>query len=113
MIEIQKSGMWPWFLQRITAIFLVVGLLVHFGLLHYLTERPLTFDKVIDRLSTPGWIIFDSLLLIACIYHAFNGIYAILLDFNIGIRAQRTLFYVFMIAGIALSVFGIVILMPS
>ena len=112
MAEIQKSGMWPWFLQRITALFLVLGLFVHFLVLHYLIERPVTFDKVVDRLSSPGWIIFDSLLLIACIYHAFNGLYAILLDFNPGIKTRRTVYYVLTIAGIILTVFGIAVLMP-
>jgi succinate dehydrogenase / fumarate reductase membrane anchor subunit len=112
MVELRKSGMWPWFLQRITALFLVFGLFVHFWVLHYWIERPVTFDKVVERLSTTGWILFDSLLLIACIFHAFNGLYSILVDFNVSLKTKKSMFYILTVAGIILSIFGIVVLLP-
>jgi succinate dehydrogenase cytochrome b556 subunit len=112
MVELRKSGMWPWFLQRLTALFLVTGLLVHFWVLHFRIERPVTYAKVLDRLSSSGWILFDSLLLIACIYHALNGIYSILVDFNPKLQTKKLVYYVFMVAGIILSIFGISVLLP-
>ena len=112
MVELRKSGMWPWFLQRVTALFLVSGLLVHFWVLHYWIERPVTYDKVFERLSSPGWILFDSLLLVACIYHALNGLYAILVDFNPQLKTKKLVYYIFTILGIILSVFGISVLIP-
>jgi succinate dehydrogenase / fumarate reductase, membrane anchor subunit len=110
MVEMRKSGMWPWFLQRITAIILVIGLFAHFLVVHFLIERPVTFEKVKARLYSPGWIYFDIFLLIACIYHAFNGAYAILLDFNPGANFKKAFFYFLLIFGIFLSVFGIRVL---
>ena len=113
MAEIKNSGTWPWFLQRITALFLVFGLFVHFWVLHYDIERPVTFDKVINRLNSTAWILFDSLLLIACIYHALNGLYAILADFNPGPATKKSVFYIFTILGIILGAFGISILLHT
>ena len=111
MVEMKKSGMWPWFLQRITAIFLVIGLFAHYLAVHFLIERPVTFEKVKARLYSPGWVIFDILLLIACIYHAFNGAYAIMLDFNPGLKFRKAFFYFLTILGICLSVYGIRVLL--
>jgi len=113
MLEPQKTGLWPWFMQRITAIILVIGLAVHFWVLHYGLERPLTFEKVAERLNSAGWILFDSILLLACLYHAFNGLYSILLDFNPNKETRKTAYIVLLSAGIILGVFGIVILIPS
>lgn len=112
MLEKKNSGTWSWFLQRVTALFLAIGLLVHFWILHYIIERPLTFSKIVNRLSSTGWIIFDSLLLVACIYHAFNGLYAIFLDFKPDSTYRKTLYYLLLIMGIVLSVFGLSVLVP-
>ncbi|RKY90015.1 succinate dehydrogenase, hydrophobic membrane anchor protein [candidate division KSB1 bacterium] len=111
-MEKRIVGVWPWFAQRLTAAFLVVGMVIHFIVLHYTIERPITFEKVILRLSSPGWVIFDILLLGAVIYHALNGVWSIMTDWNMGKKARKIWGWLLSIIGIASFFIGIYILIP-
>lgn len=101
-----------WFLQRISAIFLALGLLVHFWVLHFVIERPVTFLKVQDRLLTPGWVVFDLLLLTAVVYHALNGLWNVIIDYNPSTTMRKLIGWVFFIIGFALILIGIYALIP-
>ena len=103
---------WSWFLQRITAIILTVGLFVHFFVLHFTVERPLTFEKVFSRLSSPGWVIFDLCLLACAVYHALNGIWAIINDYAPPENAKKIIFWVLFILGAVTFSFGAFVLLP-
>lgn len=108
----QNDGLMSWLFQRITALFLAVGLAVHFIVLHFMIERPVTMEKVAERLNGPGWIAFDSLLLVACIYHALNGVNSILLDFAPPRRLKGVVLYALWIVGFAAAAVGIANLIP-
>jgi succinate dehydrogenase / fumarate reductase membrane anchor subunit len=101
-----------WFLQRITAIFLAFGLFVHFWVLHFVIERPVTFVKVQERMLTPGWVIFDLLLLIFAVYHALNGLWNVVIDYNPSAGLRNFLGWLFFIVGLALVIVGIYALIP-
>ena len=102
--------MLTWLFQRITAVFLFVGMIVHFWVLHFGIERPLTFDKVVDRLATPGWVIFDILLLGTAIYHGINGMWQIYLDVNPGKSSKRVVGWLMVLIGVATFAYGCTIL---
>jgi succinate dehydrogenase cytochrome b556 subunit len=105
---------WSWFLQRVSAVFLVIGLLVHFWVLHYINidEKPITFSIVQQRLQSPLWIAFDSLLLLAVVYHALNGIWSIFLDWNPRKSIRKILGWSLSVVGVVSFVLGIYILFP-
>lgn len=107
-----NKGLFSWFFQRVSAAFLVAGLIVHFFVLHFMIERPVTVEKVAERLKNPGWVAFDCLLLAVCVYHALNGIYSILLDFKPAGSFKKAFLYIFWIGGIATTIFGIASLVP-
>jgi len=109
---LRNTAFWSWFLQRITAIFLALGLVVHFVVLHFFVQRPLTFEKVRARLSSPGWVIFDILLLAVAIYHALNGIWAIILDYDIQARTRKWLGWGLAGLGLATFMVGVYIILP-
>lgn len=111
-MEGSRKSVWSWIIHRVTAVFLVVGLIVHFIVLHYGIERPVNFAKVYQRLSHPAWIIFDSLLLIAVIYHALYGAYSIISDYNPGRSSKRILSWAFWLIGIATFFVSFFILIP-
>lgn len=110
----ESLELWSWVLQRISAAFLVVGLFVHFWVLHYIdsASKPVTFELVAERLRQPGWIIFDSLLLIAVVYHGLNGIWSIVLDWNPGKTVRQILGWGLSVIGVLALIIGIYTLIP-
>ncbi len=93
-----QSGMWSWLFHRISGLGILLFLLIHivdvamlgFGPGVYNTSVAL-FDQWIVRLL--------SLALIAAVlYHAFNGLRIMLIDFwRKGVRYQKTLFAVVLV----------------
>ncbi|HHT9119970.1 MAG TPA: hypothetical protein ACFYD3_05440 [Candidatus Hypogeohydataceae bacterium YC41] len=75
-----RTGLWPWLLQRLSGLFLSAGVLIHFLTLH--GSGPPSYADVAYRLTSTGWVSFYSILLAALIYHGFNGLWAVSLDFN-------------------------------
>ena len=110
----ESLEIWSWTLQRITAVFLIFGMIVHFGILHYIdvADKPITFALVQERLQSLWWIIFDLLLLVAALYHALNGIWSIILDWNPGRAVRKYLGWSLSLIGIAALIMGIYILIP-
>ncbi len=76
-----RSGAFDWFFQRISGVVLLVTLFLHFYILHFATEGPVTYEKVMLRLSSPGWKILDAVFLVFAVYHAVNGFKLIIDDY--------------------------------
>ena len=104
-MEIRKTGLWPWLLQRLSGAFLAVGLAVHLWV-NPLAREPIAFSHVAGRLQYAGWFLFDLLLLAACLYHGLNGLWAILLDFNPGVSRRRAAGWLLALVGTGWLVYG-------
>jgi len=91
-MNIEKRGFWSWFLQRITALLLVLGISVHFFTFHFSPGRYASryYDEIINRFCSPGWITFHICLLALVVFHGINGLWGILADFNL---SKRTNFF--------------------
>jgi succinate dehydrogenase / fumarate reductase membrane anchor subunit len=98
-MKVAKRGMWSWFLQRLTGILLITGMLVHFIATHFQSHTAITFEQVVSRLQSTTWQLFDMSLLALVIYHGFNGLWAIVLDFMPNPSIKNVL-------GWSLSLFG-------
>ena len=109
---INTQGLWPWFLQRVSATFLVIGLLAHFWVLHFSIEKPLDFKDVWVRFRTPGWMLFDVLLLVACLYHGLNGMFAIVQDYVPKREIRTAVGWILVILGILGFIWGVYVLAP-
>lgn len=109
-----RAGMWMWLLHRISGVVLVLYGIVHVIVISSArTWGPGTFDRVLDRLGTPLFLALDVLLVWAVLFHAFNGIRCLLLDFGIGVRRHhKALFWAMMAIAVALLVVNIVIWAP-
>ncbi|MEK6682056.1 MAG: hypothetical protein AABY79_08850 [Nitrospirota bacterium] len=105
----KKSPLWSWVGQRISALILAIGIPVHIIAIP-LSDKKISSSFVSERLSHTGWLIFDLLLLLCCVYHGLNGIYSISLDFNPDKKTTKALSLSFLILGITLSIYGILIL---
>lgn len=113
------AGTWPWFFQRFSAVALVALLGIHIFLDHFAGitgktagDNLIDFDEVNDRLVQGIFVVVDVLLLAFVLFHGFNGARTVALDFDRFAKHKRAIDVATWVVGIALLVWGIVILIP-
>jgi succinate dehydrogenase hydrophobic anchor subunit len=99
-------------LQRVTAALLLIGLGGHFLAVHFMVnkEKMLTFRDIASRMATPGWLIFDGVLLLCGLYHALNGTFNICRDHIASKGARKLIGWLLFLLGLGLSIFGLIVL---
>ena len=99
----RKLGMWAYALNRITGIGLVVYLYLHLGVLSLLARGQSSWDSFVSLARSPYYLALDVLLLAGILIHGLNGLRVALTGFDIGVKAQKTLFGILMlVAAVAL-----------
>lgn len=90
-----REGMWSWVLHRITGVSIYFFLLVHILDTALVRVSPEAYNAVIGAYQTPLMGVAEVALVAVIVFHAFNGLRIILVDFwNIGTRHHVALFYV-------------------
>lgn len=101
-----KVGMWSWVLHRITGVAIYFFLLVHVLDTALVRLSPEAYDAVIATYKTPIIGLAELGLVAAILYHAFNGVRIILIDFwSKGSKYQNLMFWV--VVAIAFVIFAI------
>jgi succinate dehydrogenase / fumarate reductase membrane anchor subunit len=101
-----KRGMWSWFLQRLTGLLLVTGMILHFTATHFQGHTAITFEQVVSRLQSISWQLFDLSLLALVLYHGLNGLWAVALDFKPNVIVKNTLGWFLSLFGLITFVYG-------
>lgn len=87
-------GMWSWVAHRITGVLTFFYLFVHVLDTALVRVSPNAYDTVIDTYKSPIMVLFELGLLAAVLFHAFNGIRVMLVDFwSKGARYQRPMMW--------------------
>ncbi len=109
-IRRKSRGVFAWFFQRITAVVLAYFLLVHMVFLHFLKEGNITFAMVIERmhLNPVFWTVFYAVSIPSVLFHGFNGLYGVVLDYNPPDIFKKVLLALLWVAGTGLTVIGII-----
>ena len=90
-----REGMWSWVLHRITGTAIFFFLLVHILDTALVRVSPDAYNAVIGTYQTPIMGLGEVALVGAIVFHAFNGLRIILVDFwSWATRNQKVLFYV-------------------
>ncbi|MGR0320287.1 succinate dehydrogenase, cytochrome b556 subunit [Agromyces sp. ZXT2-3] len=90
-----REGMWSWVLHRITGVAIFFFLLVHILDTALVRVSPEAYNAVIGTYQTPIMGLGEVALVGAIVFHAFNGLRVILVDFwSWATRNQKVLFYV-------------------
>jgi succinate dehydrogenase / fumarate reductase, cytochrome b subunit len=91
----KATGMWAWLLFRISGLILVFYLCAHIIIisLGQFGVDGSTFNDVMNFLEHPIALILDLALVVAVLYHALNGVRIILMDFNVGIKQHKIIFW--------------------
>ncbi|UCE81136.1 MAG: hypothetical protein JSV94_01530 [Methanobacteriota archaeon] len=113
------AGTWAWFLQRLSAVLLVVLLGIHLYVSHFMDldshvadEALITFEDVTVRLDQLLYIVVDYSMLAMVLFHGLNGFRTVMFDFDMFIRRKKTVDAGLWVLGIATMLWGIVILFP-
>jgi succinate dehydrogenase / fumarate reductase cytochrome b subunit len=107
-LDRSRGGMWPWLGQRVTAVVIIVTIMVHLVLTHFVSIGELSYDNIGERLASGAVLANDVLLLVAVVYHALNGVRMVVLDWGLSGRGARRGFDVFLwVAGAMAVVYGI------
>ena len=102
-------GMWAWVLFRISGLVLLAYLFVHVWVISQgrVDDGGETLDKLFETFDTPFLVFLDFMLVSAVLYHALNGVRIVLMDFGVGIRRHKAVFWVCMVVAAAiLSLFA-------
>jgi succinate dehydrogenase / fumarate reductase membrane anchor subunit len=100
-----------WLLQRVTGAFLLAGVLFHFFFMHFTGPEKITYEVVIQRLSSPWWRTFDIIFLSTAIFHGFNGLWGLVLEYIRGDKLRGVTQVLILVSAAVLFVTGIYIVM--
>lgn len=90
-----KVGMWSWVLHRITGVAIFFFLLVHVLDTSLVRLSPEAYNVVVATYKTPLIGLGELGLVAAILYHAFNGLRVILIDFwRKGVKYQNVMFWI-------------------
>ena len=103
----KATGMWAWLLFRISGLVLVFYLGAHILVIStsQWSEAGKTLNDLMKAFDHPVLILLDLALVVAVLYHALNGVRIILMDFGIGIKRHKTVYWVCM--GVVVILFAI------
>ena len=103
-----ERGGTRWFLQRVTAVFLIIVLAFHFMVLHFVNHAyEITFMGTRTRMQQPGYFITMVLFLLTGAFHGTNGVYNALVNQGLAGTHKNIVKYILIIASIVLVVQGI------
>ncbi|GER23698.1 succinate dehydrogenase, cytochrome b556 subunit [Zafaria cholistanensis] len=104
-----REGMWSWVGHRITGVVIFFFLLVHVLDTSLVRVSPGAYDAVIATYKNPLMALGETGLVAAIIFHAFNGLRLILVDFwKQGPKYQRQMLWgVIILWALALGGFAI------
>jgi succinate dehydrogenase / fumarate reductase, cytochrome b subunit len=99
-----RVGSWAFALNRLTGLGLVLYLFLHLGVLSLLLQGEEGWNQFLAIAKSPLFLLFDVILIFGLLFHALNGIRVALVGMGIGIRNQRTMFWILAAIGAILLV---------
>jgi succinate dehydrogenase / fumarate reductase cytochrome b subunit len=99
-------GSWAWILHRLSGLALIFYLTLHIWVINTLIMGPEKFDSVTHFLSSPLFKLLEVGLWGVILYHAFNGIRVVIVDFFKGSFVHKKLFLVLIAIAFVLWALG-------
>jgi succinate dehydrogenase cytochrome b subunit len=100
-----QTGMVAWAFHRLTGLALVFYITLHIWVVSSLQLGPKAFEMTMAFVSAPLFRFLEVGLLFCVIFHAFNGIRVIAIDFFGATEKHVPLFYVLMAIGAILWIY--------
>jgi len=107
-----KSGQWAFVMHRITGFLVFMFLLLHVVDVSLVNLSPTLYNEVHDLYGNVLLRLFEVGLLGALLFHAFNGLRIVMIDFFPGaLRSEKKMFNIVVFATIVLTLVGGFIIM--
>ncbi len=87
-------GSWAWILHRLTGLALIFYLSLHVWIINTLTVGADQFNGVMKFLASPLFKYLEIGLWFVILFHAFNGIRVVIVDFFKGSLYHKKLFWI-------------------
>lgn len=104
-------GQWSWLLHRISGLGVVVFLLIHVIDTSWAVFYPKLYEEAIAVYQTPLFTIGEFLLVACVVYHAYNGLRIIILDFKPRLWRYQQKAAVYVLLATAITLVPVFILM--
>ena len=103
-----RIGLWGWLGLYVTGAVLLLLLLSHIGLVHYVSQEPFSASRTYDTLQRPFVRIIEVCLLVFALIHGMTGLRRVVLDLEI-FRLKRSRYLTWFLVGAAviLIVWGV------
>jgi succinate dehydrogenase / fumarate reductase cytochrome b subunit len=100
-----QSGQWSWLFHRVTGLGVLVFLLIHIVDITLIGFGSTVYNNALRVFDTAPFRIFTLALIGALLYHSFNGIRIILVDFwPSGYKYQRQMYYIVLVASVVCTI---------
>ncbi len=100
-----QSGMWSWLFHRVSGLAILLFLLMHIVDVSMLSFGPTVYNTSILLFDQWEVRLLSLSLIAAIIYHAFNGIRVMLIDFwPKAVKYQKVLFVIVLVVAVVLFV---------
>lgn len=110
-LQASRRSFWLWFLQRLSSIGLIIVLLFHMVVLHYVDpSAEITLADTQVRLQSFLFVLVDSLLLVFALFHGLNGVRNVAYDYFPKAGTRKVISVVLLIVGVAVFVWGAFVL---
>lgn len=108
-----QYGMWSWVAHRITGVAIFFFLLVHVLDTALVRVSPEAYNAVMATYKNPVMGLGEAGLVAAIVYHAFNGLRIILMDFtSFGVRVQKQTFMAVIVLTLAFLAYTLYMNIP-
>jgi succinate dehydrogenase cytochrome b subunit len=87
----RDPGWWAFALNRLTGHILILYLVLHLLVLSQLVDGPAGWDRLLTVFGSRPFLVADTLLIAAVVFHGLNGVRVAALTFGMGTRHTTAL----------------------
>lgn len=102
----KTTGFISFLLRRVSGVALVIYLFIHMWVIGSVNRGPEMFDARLATVQSPFFKLMEVLLLAAVVYHGFDGIRILIVDYFHVTNYRKSLFYAMFVLFILVTIAG-------
>jgi succinate dehydrogenase / fumarate reductase cytochrome b subunit len=99
----RDPGWWAFALNRLTGHILILYLVLHLIVLSQLADGTAGWDRLLGVFGSQPFLVADTLLIAAVVFHGLNGVRVAALTFGVGARYATFLIVTVLVASAAVT----------